>query len=200
MGYLSQNEIKKIGFKSYGSNLLISDKATFYRPERISLGSNIKIDDFAVLANNIVIGDFVHISISAYLLSSEKALIKLDDFSGVSHRTHIFTSSDNYSDKFLSGPIVGNNFTSVIHKSVTLEKHTILGAMSIILPGVILREGSTIGAGSVVYRSTKAWSVYIGNPAKKIWDRDRGVLEVEKEFRKNSCLNTSFLKLLEEKE
>lgn len=196
MGYLSEDKIAKIGFKSYGENLLISDKATFYRPERISLGSNIKIDDFAVLANHISIGDFVHISISAHLLSSDEALIRLDNFSGVSHRTHIFTSSDNYSDKFLSGPAVSKRYTSVIHKNVTLQKHTILGAMSIVLPGVVLREGSSIGAGSVVYRSTKEWGVYIGNPAKKIWDRDRGVLEVEKEFLQNKELSVSFLNLL----
>ena len=44
--YLTEEQIKNIGFKEYGKNLKISDKAVFYRPERISLGSNIQIDDF----------------------------------------------------------------------------------------------------------------------------------------------------------
>ncbi|WP_069469907.1 acyltransferase [Candidatus Marithrix sp. Canyon 246] len=44
----------------------------------------------------------------------------------------------------------------------------IVGAGSVIMPGVIVDEGTSIGAMSLVRKKTEPWSIYIGNPAKKI--------------------------------
>lgn len=44
--FLSENELKAIGFKCYGSNVLISRKASIYGAANISIGDNVRIDDF----------------------------------------------------------------------------------------------------------------------------------------------------------
>ena len=62
MGFLSKYELLSIGFKEIGDNVLISDKASIYSPELMSIGSNVRIDDFCILSGNIVLHNYIHIS------------------------------------------------------------------------------------------------------------------------------------------
>ena len=41
------------------------------------------------------------------------------------------------------------------------------------MPGVTLGEGSVVGAGSVITKDTKPWTVYVGSPAKEVGERDK---------------------------
>ena len=43
-----------------------------------------------------------------------------------------------------------------------------IGAGVIILPGIKLKKGCVIGAGSIVTKDTEEYCIYAGNPAKKI--------------------------------
>ncbi len=67
-------------------------------------------------------------------------------------------------------------------KPVVIRRHSIVGTNSIIFLGVILAEGTSVGANSMVTKSTEEWSVYFGNPAKKLKDRNRGLLKLEEEY------------------
>ena len=51
-----------------------------------------------------------------------------------------------------------------------------------IFPGVVLSEGTAVGAMSLVRRKTEPWSIYSGIPAKKIKPRKQDLLRLEKEF------------------
>jgi hypothetical protein len=44
MAYLSKNQLKKIGFKACGKNVLISDKASIYNHDKIEIGGNETLD------------------------------------------------------------------------------------------------------------------------------------------------------------
>ena len=66
MAMLSQEAIEQMGFASVGKNVQISDRASFYGASRISIGSNVRIDDFCVLSagvGGISIGQHVHIAV-----------------------------------------------------------------------------------------------------------------------------------------
>mgnify|MGYP002684191689 CR=1 FL=1 len=76
--FYNEEEIVKLGLKKYGKNVLISRKASFYSPELIQLGSNVRIDDFCILSGNISIGSYVHIS--AYTALYGKFGICIEDF------------------------------------------------------------------------------------------------------------------------
>jgi acetyltransferase-like isoleucine patch superfamily enzyme len=52
--------------------------------------------------------------------------------------------------------------------SVSIEDDVWIGANVIILPGVTIAEGSIVGAGSVVTKSTEPYSINVGNPSKLI--------------------------------
>ena len=48
--FYSQKELNKIKFKHLGKNVLISDKAAIYNCEKISIGDNVRIDDFCIIS------------------------------------------------------------------------------------------------------------------------------------------------------
>lgn len=177
---LSREAIEMLGFASVGANVQISDKASFYGTARIELGSNIRIDDFCVLAagiGGIKIGNYVHIAVGGLLVGAGK--INLSDFSGVSSRVSIYSSSDDYSGAYLTNPTVPSEYTGVISADVFLGKHVIVGCGSVILPGVTLEEGVAIGALSLITKNCNAFGIYAGNPARRIKDRKRDLLELE---------------------
>lgn len=50
------------------------------------------------------------------------------------------------------------------------------------MPGVTIDEGCSIGAMSLIIKSTQPWGIYLGIPAKKIKDRKQDLLFLEKKF------------------
>ena len=60
--FYSNEELKQLGLKSFGKNVLISKKCSIYGADKISIGNNVRIDDFCILSGKIVIGNYVHIS------------------------------------------------------------------------------------------------------------------------------------------
>jgi acetyltransferase-like isoleucine patch superfamily enzyme len=58
-----------------------------------------------------------------------------------------------------------------LHEKIIIDDDVWLGYGSIILSGVKIGQGSIIAAGSVVTRDVEPFSIYAGNPARKIRDR-----------------------------
>lgn len=181
MAMLDASKIEALGFASVGENVQISDRAQFYGTSRIRIGNNVRIDDFCVLTagiGGIHIGNYVHIAVGSSLIGAGQ--ITLGDFSGLSSRVSIYSSSDDYSGTALTNPTVPDVYKNVHHASVSLGRHVIVGSGSVILPGIKLEEGVAIGALSLVTMNCLAFGVYAGNPAKRIKERKRDLLELER--------------------
>jgi len=180
---LKRAVLEKMGFLSIGQNVNISDRASFYNTANISLGNNIRIDDFCVLSagtGGIFLGDYIHMAVYSSLIGAGN--ITLSDFCGLSSRVSIYSSNDDYSGTKMTNPTVPQHFTGVTHADVTLAKHVIIGAGSVILPGITIHKGAAIGALSLVNKDCEAFGIYAGIPAKRIGNRSRKLLEVEKEM------------------
>lgn len=180
MAFLSRLQLEQIGFAEVGEDVLISDKASIYNPARICLGHHVRIDDFCVLAagvGGIRIGNYVHIAVGCILIGAGE--IVFSDFAGLSSRVSIYSSSDDYSGRSLTNPTVPDEYKLVSHKPVFLGRHVIVGSGSVILPGVTLEEGVAIGALSLVTKNCAAFGIYSGNPARRLKERQRGLLELE---------------------
>lgn len=54
---------------------------------------------------------------------------------------------------------------------VNIGDYVFIGAKALILPGVNIGEGAVVGAGSVVTKDIKTWTIVGGNPARYIKDR-----------------------------
>lgn len=64
-----------------------------------------------------------------------------------------------------------------------MEKHVIVGTNSVAMPGVTLKEGTAIGAMSLVLNDTESWSINVGNPVKKIKNRSKNILRLQRKFK-----------------
>jgi galactoside O-acetyltransferase len=181
MAYLSQEALQSLGFKRLGRNVRISERAALYNHDLMEIGDHSRIDDFCVVSGKITMGRNVHIAASCTLAGGTEGAI-FDDFCGVSYGSHVFTQSDDYSGRFLTGPTVPSEFTQVARQAVRIGRHCIVGAGSLVLPGVHLAEGCSVGAMSLVTRSTEPWGIYVGAPAKRLKDRHRDLLELEKRY------------------
>lgn len=181
MAYYSTQDLETLGFKSIGKNVKISDKASIYNCEEIEIGDNSRIDDFCVISGNISIGKYVHITPMCLVAGGEKGII-FEDFTTLAYGVKIFTQSDDYSGETMCNSTIPKKFKKEFKKEIIVKKHSIIGAGSIIMPGVILEEGTSVGAMSLVLKSTKPWGIYAGSPAQRLKDRKKELLELEKQY------------------
>lgn len=177
-GFWSLDELRSFGFARLGEDVQVSKYALIYQPHLISIGNNVRIDDFAKLNGKINIGSNIHIASFVCLMGSYG--ITLNDYAQVSLRATLLSATDDFSGDFLVGPQIKKEYRKISGGEIVLEKHALVGAGSMIFPGVTLREGTAVGAMSLVMRSTKKWTVYFGNPAVPIKERSRNMLELEK--------------------
>ena len=179
MAYYTEEELQTLGLKYLGKNVKISDKASIYNHEQIEIGDNSRIDDFCVISGKIKIGKNVHITPTCLVAGGIEGII-FEDFTTIAYGVQIFTQSDDYSGKTMCNSTIPKKYKEEIFNEVILKKHSIVGAASVIMPGVILGEGTSIGAMSLVLKPTKPWGIYVGNPIKRLKDRKRDLLELEK--------------------
>ena len=130
--------------KSCGRDTVIDLGVNIYNPQNISLGDQVTINTGAKLqscdAATITLGKRVTVSYNALILTGGLDLNSTArDVSRV-HRKHITAD-------------------------VIIEDNVWIGAGAIILPGVTVRIGSVVAAGSVVTKDVEASSLVAGVPA-----------------------------------
>lgn len=182
--FYSQEELADLGLKSYGKDVLIGRNAILYHPERLEIGNHVRIDDFTIISGHVKLHNYIHISHFCGLYGGDEG-IEMHDFSGLSSKVTIYAVSDDYTGASMTNPMVPMKYkpTSISGK-VEIGKHAIVGAGSIVLPGVKVAEGSSVGAMSLCNRSTEEWKIYTGIPAKCHKERSKKLLELEQEFQK----------------
>ena len=178
--FLDDAEVAQIPFASIGKNVLIHSRVNLINVESIHLGHNVRIDaDVTITANRPVrIGSHVHVGAQCYLAGA--AGIIMEDFSGLSQGVKIYSVSDDYSGEHLTNPTVPVEYLKNNVGQVTLRRHVIVGSGSVILPGVEVAEGCSVGALSLVRSTTEPWGIYAGVPATRRRERSRNLLQAEK--------------------
>jgi acetyltransferase-like isoleucine patch superfamily enzyme len=181
MAYLTTNQLEQLGFKFLGENVKISDKAAIYDAEKIEIDDHSRIDDFCIISGAVTIGKFCHITPYCLIAGGVPGVI-LEDFCTLAYGVKIFSQSDDYSGESMTNSLIPKKFKEEIYKQVVIKKQSIVGSNSIVFPGVTLEDGSAIGAMSLVNESTTPWGIYFGVPAKRIKNRSRNLLPLEKIF------------------
>ncbi|AVU76303.1 MULTISPECIES: acyltransferase [Pseudomonas] len=181
MAFMTDTQLRDMGFKSIGKNVKISDKAAIYNCDKISIGDNTRIDDFCVISGKVTLGRNVHVAIFSNIAGGEQG-VTMDDFSGLAYGCQVFSQSDDYSGKALTNPTVPATYKKEVKSAIYIGRHVIIGTSSIVLPGVHLAEGCSVGAMSMVTKSTTPWGIYFGIPAKRLKNRSKDLLELESEY------------------
>jgi galactoside O-acetyltransferase len=178
--FYADSEMEDLGLKEYGSNVRISRKSSIYDPDKVSIGHDVRIDDFTILSGQVKLGSFVHIA--AYTAIYGQCGVVMEDFSGLSARVLVYTVSDDFSGEGMTNPMVPMDYKRMVEGPVRLGRHSIVGAGSIIMPGVQIGEGAAVGAMSLVRENLDPWIIYCGIPCRAVKARRKGILELEKKL------------------
>lgn len=179
-GFYVSEDLVDMGFRSVGKNVKIAKSCTIIGLENISIGSNVQIDEQVFVAANkgfLDIGDHVHIGGTCHLNCNGGVVIS--DFCGLSQGVKIYSVTDDYSGDSLTNPTVPDKFKNIKKSPVHLGRHVLIGSGSVVLPGVSIGDGSSVGALSFVSVSLGDWGLFFGSPAKKIKARSKKLLELE---------------------
>jgi galactoside O-acetyltransferase len=182
--FLSEIALREI-FADIGSNVQVDAGVKIIGGKNIAIGSNVRIDTDVLLVAGctINIGNFVHLGAAAHIFGSGGPVV-LKDFCGLSSRVSIFSATDDYSGGYLTNPTVPDEYRNFKSAGVTIGRHAIIGCGSVVMPGVSIGDGASVGALSFVNKSVPSMLVVMGNPIRKIGVRDgRRLIEMEKAFR-----------------
>jgi galactoside O-acetyltransferase len=174
--YLSKDELASLGLASCGRHVFISRRAVIANSASLHLGSSIRIDAFCSIIGRerVQIGDFCHIGTSATLSAS--APITIGSYSGIASGVRLFTSDDDYSGAYLTGPTVPPHTTGVQEGPVQIGSYCVIGSNSVVLPDTVLEEGAVIGALSLARGRYEGWRIYGGVPARLLKHRTQELL------------------------
>lgn len=183
--FLSREELKELGLKEFGEDVLIGRHAVLYSPEKLSLGNHVRIDDFTIVSGKVTLRNYIHISQFCGLYGGDEGIF-MEDFSAISSKCSVYAVSDDYTGASMTNPMVPAKYRpGIISKPVRIEKHAIIGCNSVVLPGVTVAEGTAVGSMALCNKSTEEWSMYVGIPARKKGERRRDILELEKQFKED---------------
>lgn len=181
--FYSAEELKGLGIKKIGKNVYISRNAMIYQPDLLEIGNNVRIDDFCTISGKVIINDYIHIAQFCGLYGGEEGIV-MEDFSGLSSKVTIYATSNDYSGESLTNPMVPSKYKkNDTNQKVVVGKHVIIGCNSVVLPGVIIGEGCSIGAMSLCNKSIDEFGIYAGIPAKRIKERKKDLLILEEQLR-----------------
>jgi acetyltransferase-like isoleucine patch superfamily enzyme len=179
--FLDDDEITALGIAAVGRDVRISRHAIFFAPDRTILGDHSRIDAFCIISagvDGVRIGRNVHIS--AYTAILGRAKVEIGDFATISARCTIFSSSDDYSGLTMGNATVPERYRGTTDAPVIVQPHAIVGAGSILLPGITIGESACVGAASLVKVNVMPLDVVAGVPARVIGRRrqeHRGLTE-----------------------
>ncbi len=163
-----------------------------YRPvkingiENIEFGRNIIIDPFSYIyaKKPMKIGNNVHLASFTFILGAD--VIEIGDFAGIFQGVKIYSSTDDFKGGGFGNATIDDDYRKTFRAPVIISRFTVIGANSVVLPGVTIGEGASVGACSVVTRNLDPWGIYLGN--EKVGERNRNaVLENYKKFLEDSA-------------
>ncbi|WOH38984.1 acyltransferase [Thalassotalea fonticola] len=184
MAYFNNEQLENMGFKYVGKDVKISDKASIYDPDKISIGDYSRIDDFCIVSGKVNIGKFVHITPMCLIAGGEPG-VELSDFSTLAYGVKIFSQTDDYSGETMVNSLIDPCFKKEIFAPVKISKHVIVGSNAVVFPGVTIEEGCSIGSMTLVHKTTKPWGIYVGIPSRRLKERKKDLLELESRFLKS---------------
>lgn len=179
--YFLDDYLGAFGFQAIGTHVRIHRSVVIPDPTKIKIGSHVRIDAGAVLtAEHIDIGSYVHIGSHTSIVGQSPVII--GHFCGISHGARIFSSTDDLAQGTLTNPVAPQDKVKVYTERVHMESHAIIGANSVVMPGVRFGKGAYLGAMSLAKDDIPDWTIAAGVPAANLKPRNhKHVEKYEKE-------------------
>lgn len=171
---MSWDEKIKKQFKYCGSNVFIGEHTIFTNPAEVIIHDNVRIDPFCLITTALEIDSYCQITSHVVLGGGSKQKIKLGRWCFIGYGSKLFTASEDYTGEWGAvNEFWGSN--KVFRGDIEFKDYSGIASDVIVMPGVTLPEGCTVGAKSFVYSRNNLipWSIWIGNPLKFHKPRNR---------------------------
>lgn len=132
--WFDTSDLREMGFKSVGEDVLVSKKSSIYIPSKMSIGNHVRVYDFCTLVGNIDIKDYVTIRAYSELHAGEGS-ITIKDFSVLSSRVTVYSGSEDYSGETLGDhPMIPHEYRNISYMDVAIGPYANIGTCTCILP------------------------------------------------------------------
>ncbi len=128
-------------------------------------GEKVNIEDHAMFSSKMSLGDRSSIGKRCHI----QGRVVIGDDVMMGPDVKIFTTNHQYDDIAIPMNQQGNQ----MEKIVTIDDDVWIGANVIILPGVHVKKGAILGAGSVIRRNVEEYAIVMGNPAEVVKYRNQ---------------------------
>jgi len=159
--------------KYLGKGVIIGKTVRIRKPELVEIGDGSIIDDFTYISTSLKTGKCCHIA-AGVNISGGGGCVEFGNYVAVSAGCSIHAASSEYIRASLDYPSVPeeNRFGGILG-DVKFDNFVILGAHSIVLPGVHLPEGFASGAKTIIRnRKYDSWMLYAGDEARVVCKRN----------------------------
>jgi acetyltransferase-like isoleucine patch superfamily enzyme len=162
---------RKLG--SMGPNVFIDQNVFFAHPRQVQLSEFSYIDkNVIIMSRTAKVGRRVHIAPRVFV--SGGGDFEIEDYACIATNSNIITSTEILKDGArCSGPMVSADQRSVFRGKVLIKKDAFIGANATLLPGVTIGEGSVVGAGVTIAKSTEPWGIYVGAKTQCLGQREQ---------------------------
>lgn len=173
-----------LAMQNFPDGVTVYDGAKIIGRENIDFGSPVLIDDFTLIVarDPVIIGSYVHIACFSSITGGEN--VTIGDFAAISQGARLLTGTDDFIHGGFGNSTVPTEYRNALRAPISVGRFCIVGANSVVLPGVTIGEGAVVGANSVVTRDLEPWGVYIGNRRHRERNRE-GVLEGVQRFERS---------------
>lgn len=182
MSELMGANVKKL-LKSCGEDVMIYPMAKVVNPSHVEIGAHSRLCDFTFIHpadGNYKIGKYTDIEQFSSLWGGGNIII--GDFVNIGPSVTFFSSKFEYRDGNFLTSVAPTEALDIEYGDIIVEDHAFIGTNSTVMVGSHIGEGAVIGANSFINKNIEPWSVYAGNPLKKIGERPKDVLEKVKEL------------------
>lgn len=158
-------DTKKLKYR--GENVIIGKTCRIRYPEIVELHDNVIIDDFVYISTGLIMENYTVIEPNCVLMGGKSNQITIQSYASLAPHVSLLCSTNDFEQSFPGG-FDAYKYQKLHSGPIVIEKYVIVGCNTTVLPGVILKEGSRIGAHSLVKKDSEPWTLYAGVPAKKI--------------------------------
>jgi galactoside O-acetyltransferase len=151
--------------------------------DNLVIGDRTQIDDFVFLnaGKGTRIGRHVHIASFVSIIGGGE--LDVGDFAGIAAGARIVTGTDDFSADAMTGPTVPPKYKALKIGKISIGRHALIGTNAVVMPGVTVGDGAVAGAGCIVRKDLKPWTVYVGQECRAIRKRpNENIIRMEQEL------------------
>lgn len=128
---------------------------------RLRAGENCRIDAFTTITGDVRIGERVHIGTGAAIFGTGG--VTIGDGTSVSPGAKIFSATEDPESGLASNPMLDPRYARTA--PVIIGARAVIGANSVVLPGICVGDDTLVGALSLVNATLPAGWICAGVPA-----------------------------------